>query len=194
MVVNISTKINKIFGIGLSRTGTSSLNQALISLGFKSVHYPPINHLFDVMEKYDAATDTTVAVKYKQLDRKYPNSKFILTTRDIGEWLRSCKWFFSREKAKKNAQRRKGKPLLSNQQMFIRRYLYGNEFFNEELYREGFLLFHKDVQLYFKNRPDDLLVMNIGKGDGFNMLCPFLGKPTIKRPFPHLHYRRTWKK
>jgi hypothetical protein len=187
-------KINKIFGIGLSRTGTSSLNQALIRLGFKSVHYPPIKHLFNVMEKYDAATDTTVAVKYKELDKKYPNSKFILTIRDVGEWLDSCKWFFSREKAQRDAQRRQGKPILSQQQLFIRRYLYGNEFFDEESYREGFLLFLKDAQLYFKNRPDDLLVMNIAKGDGFNVLCPFLGVPTINKPFPHLHYKRTWKK
>lgn len=194
MVVNISTKINKIFGIGLSRTGTSSLTQALIELGYKSVHYPPLKHIFDVMEKYQAATDTTVALMYQELDKKYPNSKFILTMRDVGEWLKSCKWFFSKDKAKKGRHFQKTGKLLSEQQSIIRRKLYGNEFFNEESYREGFVLHLLSIKEYFKDRPDDLLIMNIGKGDGFNVLCPFLGKQTIRKPFPHLHYRRTWKK
>ena len=33
-------QINKVFGIGLSRTGTSSLYEALTILGIDTIHYP----------------------------------------------------------------------------------------------------------------------------------------------------------
>jgi len=186
----LQTDINKIFGIGLSRTATSSLNQALIELGFRSIHYPNLNNLFKIVESYKAATDTTVALMYKELDKRYPNSKFILTTRDVEKWIKSCEWFFSKEKAILDAKKRKRKNLLSQQQQILRTKLYGSEFFDKESYLKGFLLHHVDVKQYFINRPDDLLIMNIGKGDGYNVLCPFLGKKLIRKKFPHLHNRR----
>ena len=34
---------------------------------------------------------------------------------------------------------------------------------------------HEHVEQYFKNRADDLLIMNIFDGDGWDVLCPFLG-------------------
>jgi len=179
----------KVFGVGLSRTGTASLNQALIELGFKSIHYPNLKHLFEIMKTYDAATDTTVALMYKELDVAFSNSKFILTTRDVEEWIRSCEWFFSKKKAIRNAQRKRKQNLISEQQQILRTKLYGNEFFDRESYLEGFVLHHTDVAQYFIDRPNNLLIMNIGRGDGYNVLCPFLGKKIIKRKFPHKHYR-----
>jgi len=43
---------------------------------------------------------------------------------------------------------------------------------------------HEHVEQYFKNRADDLLVMNIFDGDGWDVLYPFLGKPIPDVPFP----------
>ncbi len=66
---------NKVFGIGLSKTGTKSLVKALKILGYKSVHYP---RNLNVLKNYDAAADISVAHAFKELDKKYPKSKFIL--------------------------------------------------------------------------------------------------------------------
>jgi hypothetical protein len=40
MEMNIAEKSFKIFGLGLSKTGTSSLADALNELGFPTIHYP----------------------------------------------------------------------------------------------------------------------------------------------------------
>ena len=49
----------KVFGIGLSRTGTTSLSEALGILGFSAVHYPAT--MRDI-ETHDAAADLPVVV------------------------------------------------------------------------------------------------------------------------------------
>jgi hypothetical protein len=41
------------------------------------------------------------------------------------------------------------------------------------------------VKEYFRDRPDDLLVMNICAGEGWEKLCPFLGLAIPKVKFPH---------
>lgn len=65
-------EFNKIFCIGLSKTGTVSLNHALNILGIKAKHYPAINAAMYVdIEKHDAISDTPVAGVYKILDKKY---------------------------------------------------------------------------------------------------------------------------
>lgn len=177
--------MNKIFGIGLSRTGTSSLTKALQMLGYKAIHYPRLKDIFELAKKYDAMTDTTVCVCFEELDKRFPNSKFILTTRDIKSWLKSCKWFFSLEKALNSPRYKRTGNLLGKQQIYLREKLYGSKFFSEK-YKQYFINYHNKVKDYFKDR---LLIMNIGKGDGFNKLCPFLEKPILQKHFPHLHNR-----
>ena len=82
----------KILGLGLSKTGTSSLAAALNVLGFSCVHsaYP---HL---LEQADAMLDTGAAVRFRELDVMYPGSKFILTIRDRDSWLDSCRRHWAR--------------------------------------------------------------------------------------------------
>jgi len=106
----------KLFGIGLSRTGTSSLNDALVVLGLPSAHYPSdpatraavAAHLagggrvelrLPVLDDHVGLTDTPVCCVYGALDRAYPGSKFVLTVRDEDAWLRSCERYWRRGRA-----------------------------------------------------------------------------------------------
>ena len=43
----------------------------------------------------------------------------------------------------------------------------------------------RNVMEYFEDRPDDLLVLNIFNGEGFEKLAEFLGRPEPSEPFPH---------
>ena len=86
--------MRKIFGIGLSRTGTKSLAAALQILGYNTLHYCPLVNKRDSIssddiKKYDAIISTKFYGIYSVLDLQYPNSKFILTTRDKEHWFSS---------------------------------------------------------------------------------------------------------
>jgi len=95
------SKKPKVFGLGLSRTGTRSLTAALHLLGWDTVHYPVDRAALDAMvrgdvgfphlERYDGMTDITVSPYFEDLDHAYPGSKFVLTVRDEESWLKSCK-------------------------------------------------------------------------------------------------------
>src|SRR5688572_13581789 len=90
----------KVFGLGLSKTGTTSLGGALNLLGIETIHYPHDqktyhdlrngNYRLSILEEYQGAVDIPVAPYYAQLDTIYPDSKFILTVRDKDSWLTSA--------------------------------------------------------------------------------------------------------
>ncbi len=174
----------KILGIGMPRTGTTSLWRALCLLGYKSVHLPqePISAL----HKYDAGCDVTITMVYKELDLRFPGSKFILTVRDMPAWLASMEWLL-------NAQDRGEKAPAgwvarrTHLAMRIRREFYKREDFETEHFRRLHLAHLEDVREYFKDRPGDLLTMDICAGDGWEKLCPFLGKPVPDESFPNLN-------
>ncbi len=201
--------MSKVFGIGLSRTGTSSLNEALNILGFQSFHFPIImknssfqaklkyrlnkwgkeigmtrSLFFDFAQeselifekpdgsKFDAMTDLSVARFYKELDNAFPNSKFILTVRDKESWLNSCSKFF----AKGNHQ------FFKWQRVNID--MYGSNSFDSSLFEQAHSKHMEDVKVYFESRPNDLLIMDIPNGDGWDKLCTFLNvdKPQVTFP------------
>lgn len=166
---------SKVLGIGLSRTGTTSLNHALEILGYRSVHWP---HDLSVIDKMDAATDQTVGVAFRELDAKYPGSRFILTLRDLESWLQSME----RMMARIGMARPQDRPFMYE----IRWKIYGVKDFEREKMLEGYKRHEKAVREYFRDRSDDLLVMDICAGDGWEKLCPFLGKGVPGTPFPRL--------
>lgn len=166
----------KIFGIGLSRTGTVSLTEALKILGYDIKHYPKpplIPRLIKVIEKCDGGTDTPIAVAYKKLDEAFPGSKFILTTRSYRTWIKSCKNYRHFRVPLQGATKR------------LRMKLYNHNGFNEEKFKTAYVKHHIRVAEYF-NKRKDLLVMNLDKGDfNWEKLCHFLGKEIPDVPFPH---------
>ena len=102
----------KVFGIGLSKTGTTSLARALEILGYNvkdclgitKYSKGDISSINETaLDTYDALTDTPIPNFYRELDKKYPNSKFILTVRDMDGWLNSCRKQFNQKLAEKRS-------------------------------------------------------------------------------------------
>jgi hypothetical protein len=184
------SKTSKIFGIGLSRTGTKSLTLALNMLGFRVAHYPDDEitlkelragkYNFSLLKDFDGITDITVAPYYAQLDKLFPDSKFILTIRDKESWLRSVEAHFGKPVFE-------GTPSNENTMLLRRQFrvaVYGTYSFNRERFSHVYDLHYKNVTDYFKNRPESLLIINIYKGDGWEKLCPFLNLPILNKAFP----------
>jgi hypothetical protein len=82
----------KIIGVGLSKTGTSSLAAALNQLGFRCVH----SWQAYAIGVQAAMVDGPAASRYRELDIMYPGSRFILTLRQREAWLESCRKHWER--------------------------------------------------------------------------------------------------
>jgi hypothetical protein len=174
-------KSHKVFCIGFMKTGTTTLNRALSVLGYRVSHNSwrwlslickeDWSGIKSKMDTWDAVEDNPIPLIYKELDQMYPGSKFILTERDPESWYRSVsyhvgdltspmhEWLFGR-----------GKGLPKNDK-------------NHTL-----LVYNKHkkhVLDYFKNRPQDLLILDITKIEGWQQLCDFLDEDIPKTDFPH---------
>lgn len=97
---------DKVFGIGFHKTATASLGSALELLGYNlGGKFPidgPISHdalalrAIESAKDYELFKDNPWPPLFKDLDRAFPGSKFILTIRDPDEWLRSVVRHFGR--------------------------------------------------------------------------------------------------
>jgi hypothetical protein len=45
----------------------------------------------------------------------------------------------------------------------------------------------REVEAFFADAPQRLLVLDICAGEGWEKLCPFLGRPVPRQPFPWDH-------
>jgi len=203
-------KINKpkVFGIGLSKTATTSLNEALCILGWKSIHYPEdvttYNELLlskyklSIMESYDALTDITASVCFMELDKTFPESKFIVTIRDKETWLKSmevllCQTMLRGKWHKALLDPReipRGRLQTFKTYFLLHSMMYKCLAFSNERLSHAFDIHYTSVFNYFKNR-NNLLVLDIFNGDGWEKLTKFLDVPMPDVPFPHRNKKVT---
>lgn len=167
---------HRAWGIGLGRTGTTSFCGSLLVLGYQNVIHNPT---FEQLAHLDGAADNGCTIFYKYLDYKFPGSKFVLLTRDLKPWLDSAEYIHGHE------------PIDRSEDVIIMRrmLLYETVVFDKEKFVETYYRHHEDVRRYFAGRPDDLLEMDITKGDGWEKLCPFLELPIPDQPFRNANKR-----
>lgn len=156
----------KIFCIGLPKTGTRSICEALRILGYRTIHYPkPLGEILG----YEAAGDISVTVNWLFLDHIYPGSKFILTLREPKSWHRSA-----------------GRHFAAHADNPYREQMFGCLKYNKRAFQQAYDNHQKTIRKHFKKRSNDLLIIRIMEGDGWLELCQFLGRPIPTKPFPWL--------
>lgn len=153
-----------ILGIGMNKTGTRSLADALTILGFPCLHAAryikqvvstngdngrlPLDGLTDT---YTAFCDSPINSLFKELDVAYPGSRFIFTVRREEPWLKSRIAQFGKTPEEHLAK--------------LHTHL-------------------NDVKSYFAARDTDVLTYHLCDGEGWTPLCHFLGVSVPSRPFP----------
>ena len=173
-----------IFGIGLSKTGTTSLYAALDQLGYRAATYRHFRGLgledwfggnfeTDYLAEYEAATDMPLAVFYPQLDERYPGSLFILTVRRLDSWLESAREHFTAEPGSSFGRQ-------------VRLATYGITGYDEGRFRYVYETHLRNVTWYFRERPEALLTLDAAGGEGWEKLCPFLDREQPDGSFPHV--------
>jgi hypothetical protein len=168
----------KVFGIGLHKTSTTSLANALYTIGydvggyFDTARFDSEAELCDFVvaeaRARDAVQDMPWPAFYQLLDQEFPGSKFVLTLRDPQRWIASVVTHFG------------------SRQIPSHEYVYGVPAAEgyESTYLDHLERHEREVREYFADRADDLLVMDIAGGDGWDVLCEFLGVPVPDFPFP----------
>jgi Sulfotransferase domain len=180
----------KVIGIGLPKTGTTSLGYCLRRFGFKHRTYDmdlavkvkreQIDEVLDEAEKYESFEDWPWFSIYRELDKRFPGSKFILTLRkDTATYVRSLQGHHEREGIRNTDfvkphwwdEVHGMEPADWDYNYSARRYEKHN----------------REVLEYFAGRIDkDLLVVCWETGDEWKVLSRFLDKPVPDEPFPHL--------
>ena len=172
----------KVFCVGFQKTGTTSLYAALTTLGLRTAVVVGRDWnaerlaaegaalCIEAMRDYDAAQDMPWPIFFRELDEAFPGSKFILTVRDPERWFASIEGHFG---ANPDAM-----------QAFVYGAGAASPAGNKERYLEVYERHERDVRAHFADRPGDLLVMDLERGDGWRELCAFLGRPVRADDFP----------
>lgn len=170
----------KVFGIGLQRTGLTSLTQALNVIGIPTRQFPwPLydDLAHPLLDEYAGFTDFPIPLLYQRLDVAFPGSKFIHTVRDEAAWLDSVAWLFTTG-TKKFAEAWTIAPRFH-------RAFYGTTAFDGPRFLARYRRYNQAVTEYFAARPGDYLRLNLIADPGYAPLCRFLQRPRPGTPFPH---------
>jgi hypothetical protein len=172
----------RVFGIGLNKTGTSSLHEALGLLGYESLHWggPAIRQLVEASlqagdpllsrldQRFDAFSDIeALSTSFELLDRQYPGSTFILTIRPVDDWVDSRRRHVEANQARQAEGTYEGGFLTVD----------------EQAWRAQWTDHVERVRTYFAGR-DDFLEIDLADGSPWGALSRLLGVPEPSVPFP----------
>jgi hypothetical protein len=171
----------KVFCIGFHKTGTKSLAAALRVLGYRvtgmnagrdpDIVANALPRALALAERFDAFQDNPWPLLFREMDAHFPGSRFVLTHRAPEAWIASVVRHFGTGDSP------------------MRRWIYGEDagspVGHEARYLARYARHRAEVRAHFRDRPGDLLEIDVTAGDGWAPLCGFLGEPVPDVPFPH---------
>jgi hypothetical protein len=198
----------KVFCIGLSRTGTTSLEQALKDLGYRlgdqhqgelllpeytARNFRPIVEFCLTADAFQDAP-FSFPFTYLALDQSFPNAKFILSVRnDSDQWYRSLVRYHSNLFG--------GGRIPTKEDLVRSTYSYPGFVWEsvkvllnpaeEDIYHKPTLVSYydrhiSDVRDYFRAK-SNLLEINVSDKGAYERFCDFLGKEPMAEGFPWLN-------
>lgn len=162
---------NKIFIIGLPRTGTTSICNSFLELGYTSAHTAYTQNTF---KQADVIADTPIFSEYQQLDRYFSGAKFINLTREPNLWVPSIRQLLTRMYT--NLVRHDGGFNSHIKRCYLSTFdSLSIDNINSDMYLNQCYDKHQQtVACYFKNRNQDLLNIDISKPDSTARLQTFI--------------------
>lgn len=185
----------KVFGLGLSRTGTTTLFDFMRRLGRRCAHWdrrvnevvrkrirrgePIADNDFCLYDAIDFANDFPVAWMYHEAAAVYPRSVFILNERDEASWWRSVRAHYARvDHRLLNQGRRASCEDPATTESELRCAVYGSATPHEWMWRKRYRQHYQEVRQSV--HPERLLVVNLvddcfDAGEAERALCEFAG-------------------
>ncbi len=203
----------KIFCIGRNKTGTTSLASFFRKNGYKVGDQGQAELLMEDWAKRDfkriieycntaeVFQDVPFSLPdtFQALDQAFPKSKFILSLRSTPEeWYQSLVNHHIREMSSTSGPpseddlrqykyRKKYKGFI----LFMQQVVYGYPeipLYDSKAYMAHYENHNKQVIEYFKNRSNDLLIINLNDPTAFENICHFINlDPKKAKQIPHLN-------
>jgi Sulfotransferase domain len=184
----------KVIGTGLGRTGTKSMQTALVMLGFG-----PCHHMVEVIQHpetlplwieagegradwdaifkdYHSAVDYPSAAYWRELTSYYPNAKVLHTVRDPEEWFESA---HATIMSPGGISRRDGGDMVSRFFLGLRQRVP----FEVDDRAAMIEYFRRHTEAVTAAIPRERLLVH-QMGEGWERLCRFLEVPVPREPFP----------
>lgn len=204
----------KVFCVGANKTGTTSLRAAWREMGLVVgeqriaellVHswgrggYGWLIRYCHTAQAFQDAPFSWPGT-YGILDQAFPGSRFVLTVRDSAE-----QWYTSLTSYHAALWGQGHIPTAADLQRatyVYRGYAYeanrilgttpDDDLYNRDLLLARYRNHNQEVQRHFRDRPNDLLVLNVAEPDAYDRLCDFLGYPRPGKPFPWENRTTDW--
>jgi len=197
----------KIFCVGRNKTGTTSLACAMASLGYSVGRQRPaelqlrnwaqrdFRKLIAYCKTAEFFQDIPFSLPYtfQAMDVAFPRSKFILTIREDAEtWHKSMVNFHLKPDV--HGEKARSLNALKEAEYCYKGFAYDTkvlvyDFPADDPYDKQTLINHYNfhnrmVKDYFKNRKQDLLVLDVTKEGAYKELCEFIGESPLYDTFP----------
>ena len=153
----------KVFAIGENKSGTTSLHRIFQDFGYRSYHGTKWRDTSRTgfYRLYDGFCDG-IPDDFRELDRLFPNARFILQVRALDAWIDS-----RLEHIRRLPPGKKRHPLWTIKESSIRAWTVQRN------------AYHIDVLTHFRDRPGDLLLVNyIRDPQAAEKIADFLGHST----------------
>ncbi len=179
----------KVFGVGLARTGTTSMHQAMGLLGLNSA--PDSVALLDRIDtdflaRHDAFFDNPIPFRYRELQAVCPDARWIVTQRPLNDWLASMQWLFGPGLDRLDADTR----AIGDR---VHRSLYGSDTFDAQRLRSIYERHYADLADWVTGR--EAIWIHVDQGISWDPICELLQVDVPAEPFPHSNKRRrTWRR
>lgn len=197
----------KIFCIGLNKTGTTTIERVLSEFEYtigdqhrgELLLHDWYNRKYKSIIKFSKSANAFQDIPFSLpntfifLEQYFKNAKFILTVRDNeDQWYDSITKFHSKlwsdginnptiDDLKKARYCYKGFAFDINRYMFNTP---ESDPYNEKILKKYYSQHNYTVKEYFRSRPNKLIVINVSKDKDYLRLCDFLGKKSKGNKFP----------
>ncbi|MFT6257546.1 MAG: hypothetical protein ACJAT8_002086 [Cellvibrionaceae bacterium] len=164
---------NKVFIIGLPRTGTTSVSVALLEQGLTVAHQAFTKQAFMLA---DAVSDAPCFSDYQQLDKLFPNAKFVYLDRPLDKWLPSIQMLLGRMLMHLDKDKGRFHPVMKRSFNHSFDIWQVEDVFDEAHLTACYQRHQQQAMSYFAGR-DDFIAIDISVTGSFAKLLQFINLP-----------------
>ncbi|EIK45317.1 hypothetical protein O59_001995 [Cellvibrio sp. BR] len=177
--------MNKLFIIGLPRTGTTSISVALLDYGFKVAHTAYTKRAFELA---DVVSDAPCFCDYQELDQLFPHSKFVYLERSLERWVPSIQMLLNKMLPELAPKTGYLNPVLKRVMNQTFAPLTSSDPLSKEHLETCYINHQQQVMNYFAQR-DDFLRIDISNSNSLPTLLRFIGiEPPVTAQFAHAQF------